>query len=235
MPPRRADVKLDPFTPAAGVAPRSSYSELKYRLRFAWPLKAFGTAALMGVFFAAYFALLRHPAFPVTLMPVTRLDRALPFQAWSMIFYASLWVYVPLASAPLANWNELRRYGFSAVLLSAAGLAIFWAWPTAVPRDPIESGDDAAFAFLRSVDASGNACPSLHAAFAVFSALWLDRALRDLRAEGWVRWMNAAWCAGIVYSTLATKQHVAVDVVAGAALGAIAAWLALERGEPSAR
>jgi membrane-associated phospholipid phosphatase len=33
------------------------------------------------------------------------------------------------------------------------------------------------------------------------------------------------WCIGVVYSALATRQHVAVDVLAGLALGALAAWL----------
>ena len=38
---------------------------------------------------------------------------------------------------------------------------------------------------------------------------------------------NWAWCIGIVYSTLATLQHVAVDVLAGLALGVVAAYLSL--------
>jgi len=31
--------------------------------------------------------------------------------------------------------------------------------------------------------------------------------------------LNVAWCLGIVYSTLATKQHVLLDVIPGALLG----------------
>ena len=35
---------------------------------------------------------------------------------------------------------------------------------------------------------------------------------------------NMLWCGAIVYSTLATKQHVVLDVVGGLALGAAAGW-----------
>ncbi len=76
---------------------------------------------------------------------------------------------------------------------------------------------------MKSVDAAGNACPSLHVAFAIFTALWLARLLREVMAPLAVRLFNAGWCAAIIYSTLATKQHVAVDVFAGTTLGAGAA------------
>jgi membrane-associated phospholipid phosphatase len=39
--------------------------------------------------------------------------------------------------------------------------------------------------------------------------------------------INGGWCSAIVYSTLATRQHVAVDIAAGLLLGGLAAWLSL--------
>jgi membrane-associated phospholipid phosphatase len=38
-----------------------------------------------------------------------------------------------------------------------------------------------------------------------------------------VRALNWIWCLGILYSTVATRQHVFLDVLAGAALGAVIA------------
>ncbi len=73
--------------------------------------------------------------------------------------------------------------------------------------------------FLKNVDASGNACPSLHVAFAVFAAGWLDRVLRRLHASQPALALNILWAVAIAYSTLATHQHVALDVLAGALLG----------------
>ena len=78
-------------------------------------------------------------------------------------------------------------------------------------------------------DAAGNACPSLHVAFAVFSGMWLERVLKAIRASWVLRVLNVAWCAGITYATLATKQHVVVDVVAGALLGGIVGAIGLSR------
>ena len=111
--------------------------------------------------------------------------------------------------------------------LGAAGLGIFLFWPTAVPPLAVDWSQHPAFAFLQSVDASGNACPSLHVAFAVFSAVWFARLLPQLGAGRFVRVLNWLWCLGIVYSTMATRQHVFLDVLAGAGLGAITAGVHL--------
>jgi membrane-associated phospholipid phosphatase len=77
------------------------------------------------------------------------------------------------------------------------------------------------------MDASGNALPSLHVATAVFSGIWLHHLLRRFGAPPWILILNWAWCTGIVYSAMATRQHVAVDVLAGLVLGVLAAGLSL--------
>jgi membrane-associated phospholipid phosphatase len=60
-------------------------------------------------------------------------------------------------------------------------------------------------------------------AFAVFSAMSLGRSLRQLGAGVAARGANWLWCLGILYSTVATGQHVLADVAAGAVLGTVAA------------
>jgi len=47
--------------------------------------------------------------------------------------------------------------------------------------------------------------------------------LREMRSSPWLLGLNWAWCAGILYSTVATRQHVVLDVLAGAVLGALVA------------
>jgi membrane-associated phospholipid phosphatase len=81
--------------------------------------------------------------------------------------------------------------------------------------------------FLKNVDAAGNAFPSLHVATAIFSGIWLDCLLRRFGAPRWSLLFNWMWCIGIIYSTLATRQHVAVDVWGGLMLGGATAWLSL--------
>ena len=121
-------------------------------------------------------------------------------------------------------------YGLSALLLALVGLLIFFFWPTAVPAMDVDWSRYPAFAFLKTVDASGNACPSLHAAFAVFTAIWLQRIFRQANAGLLPGLLNGLWCLAILYSTLATRQHVLIDAMSGAALGGIAGALGLAFG-----
>jgi membrane-associated phospholipid phosphatase len=113
------------------------------------------------------------------------------------------------------------------VLLAAVGFGIFLFWPTAVPAPDIDWTRYPYIAFLKSVDAAGNACPSLHVAYAVLTAIWLDRLLRGLQTPRLIHLLNWAWCLVIAYSTLATKQHVALDLAAGTLLGAAMAAIHL--------
>jgi membrane-associated phospholipid phosphatase len=188
-----------------------------------WPAKMIGTALGMAGFFVAYFWVLKHPVFPVTLMPLTAVDRLIPFRAEALPLYLSLWIYVSLAPALLIDRRELVSCAVAWAGLSVIGLGLFLAWPTAVPSPGVEWSQHPAFAYLHAADAAGNACPSLHVAFAVFTAVWLGRLLRQMAAGRVVRGFNWLWCAGILYSTLAIRQHVWLDVLAGAALGAAVA------------
>ncbi|HWI11567.1 MAG TPA: phosphatase PAP2 family protein, partial [Burkholderiaceae bacterium] len=77
----------------------------------------------------------------------------------------------------------------------------------------------AGFGVLKGVDAAGNACPSLHVAVAIFTAIWIDHVLRQARAPLALRAVNIGWFALIAWSTLAIKQHVVLDVAAGMLLG----------------
>ena len=212
---------MDALTPAAGGL-REAWARFASR----WWLKTLGLSAYMTVFMFIYFTLLRHPLFSVTLMPLSALDRLIGFAPWSVWLYATLWIYISLVPSLLWAWSEMRIYLVQVTLLSLLGFGLFLFWPTAVPKLPMDGAASSwVVGFLKSVDAAGNACPSLHVAFSVLTAVWLQRLLRYLGAAHWLRVLNWLWCLGIVYSTLATKQHVAIDLYAGAALGLAVALL----------
>jgi membrane-associated phospholipid phosphatase len=195
-------------------------------------LKAIGTTAFISTFFVAYFYVLRHPAYAPTVMPVLWLDRAIGFEPLALPLYLSLWLYVSLLPAFIATRAELYRYGASMALMCALGLSIFYFWPTGAPTPDIDWSQYPDMDFLKNIDASGNACPSLHVATAFFTAIWFRHLLRRFGGPWWILVFNWAWCAGIVYSTIAIRQHVAVDAAAGLVLGGVAAWLSL-RQRPS--
>lgn len=100
-------------------------------------------------------------------------------------------------------------------------LAIFYWLPNAVPPANIDWTLYPGVAFLKGVDAAGNACPSLHVATAVFSSFWLYWLLRELRQSWHGQGLQILWSVAIVYSTMATKQHVSLDVLGGVLLGAV--------------
>jgi membrane-associated phospholipid phosphatase len=191
------------------------------RLAALWPLKFFGLTGGMTAFFYAYFWLLHHPARPPVIMPLTVVDAWVPFMPAALPLYLSLWVYVSLAPALLVSRARLFSYYLTALGLAVSGLLLFYACPTAVPPAGETWAPGSAFAFLKNADASGNACPSLHVAFAVFTAFVLARQFHQLGAGRAARALNGLWCAGIVWSTLATRQHVFLDAAAGSVLGAV--------------
>lgn len=190
------------------------------------PLKAFGMMFFIGVFFGIYFYLLKHPAYSVTVMQVTQLDKLISFQPLALPVYLSLWGYLALPLMFLSTRKALFEYGLAMVLMCITGLIIFYFWPTAAPIATIDWTQYPSVHFLKNLDASGNACPSLHVSTALFSGIWLNYLLRRFNAPAWVRIINWIWCIGILYSTIATRQHVVVDVVGGIVLGGLAAMIA---------
>lgn len=142
-----------------------------------WPSKILGTTLDLTGFFVLYFWVLNHPLRLVTLVPLTAVDQWVGFWPGALPLYLSLWLYVSLAPALLVVRRELVSYGLATMGLSLVGLGLFYVWPTTVPRPDIDWSQHPGLVFLKSADASGNACPSLQVAFAVFTAIWLGRLL----------------------------------------------------------
>ena len=180
-----------------------------------------GTAFLTGLFFIGYFYVQRHPAYAPTVLPLTALDRMISFQPQALVAYASLWIYIGVGPGLQRTSSELDVYALWMCGLCISGLGIFYFWPTQVPALTAETTNFPGFAMLRGVDKASNACPSMHVAVAIFTAARVDDVLRSTRSPLLLRLLNAAWFVVIAYSTLAIKQHVALDLAAGALLGLI--------------
>lgn len=211
------------------LAPLAWYRQVAIALpRHLW-LKAMVTPLFIALFFGAYLYLLKSPSFPTTVMPLTVLDHLISFQPSAMPLYVSLWVYVSLPPAILGTRRELFDYAAAMAINCLIGLLIFYFWPTSVPAAQVDWALYPGMDYLKSMDAAGNACPSLHVATATFSAIWLNFILSRFGVPNWLRYVNWMWCAGIIYSTIAIRQHVVVDVVAGLVLGLLVAKLSLRQ------
>lgn len=209
----------------AASQPLSWHAQIVYRLKSDWLLKSVGTSVFMAAFFYCYFAVLRSPAFPVGIMPTTPVDDAIIFWPSAFYIYASLWVYTSLVPALQPSFYRLTVYGWGIGLVCATGLVFFYFWPTAVPFSSANWFNDPSMKVLRELDMAGNACPSLHVASSIFTAMCMRRQLSSMACPNWLHAINWVWCALIVYSTMAIKQHVMWDVVAGLILGIVFAVL----------
>lgn len=199
------------------------------RVVFMWPLKALGTMGFMVLFFLGYFTVLRNPLTPPLVMPVTRLDTWIGFSPSAFPAYVSLWVYVSLAPALLGSLRSLLAFGLWIGWLCAFCLVIFWIFPTSTPPFPIDWQAYPEFALIKGLDAAGNAFPSLHVASAVFSAFWLNRLFAQLAAPKALQWLSALHCSVIIWSTIATRQHVVLDVLGGVVVGVVFAILSFRQ------
>ncbi len=222
--------------PSLPTATRSSWlRQLAQRLLYLWPVKAVGTTVFMVAFFQAYFFVLRNPGSTPRVMPQIWLDHWVPFAPQAFGVYASLWVYVSLPPALMGNFRGLVRFTIWVTLMCALCLALFWAFPTQVPEPSIDWSAYPYLSFLKGVDASGNACPSLHVASAVFTTFWLHHLFGAMGAPRALGWMSHLFCVAIAWSTLATLQHVALDVLAGALVGWVFARLSLYQAQAALR
>lgn len=161
--------------------------------------------------------------------PELSLDRAFPVvPAWALV-YGALYLFLIVLPVFVVRQDELLRHTVFAYLsVWIAAYAVFLAYPTVAPRPTEVMGDGFAvwgLRFLYEADPPLNCFPSLHVAHSFVSALACLRVHRGVGAL-------ALGCASVVgLSTLFTKQHYVLDVLAGMLLAAVAYAIFL-RGRP---
>ena len=179
-----------------------------------------------------YFGLQRLALFPRRTLPALALDGWIDFAPGWLWAYLSIALLVPLAPLLATRRDDLWRYARGLALVCVPCFVAFLLVPVEGPR-PEALPAHGAYEWLASVDRPTNSFPSLHAALAVYSMLFACRVLRrDLSRAPWTALAAAGsvWVLAILYSTLATRQHWAIDLPAGVLL----AWVADARAWRSA-
>lgn len=160
------------------------------------------------------------------LLPLTTLDRVIPFWPVSGVLYFAAFVFLLLTFIALwAERERAMRFLYACLFAQLVGMLCFLLWPTTYPRQlyppPSSTGalGAALVAWCRSHDRAVNCLPSLHVSTVMICIL----ALRGSR------WFLPALLAAVplALSTLTFKQHYVLDVMAGAALGGLAGALFL--------
>ncbi len=160
-------------------------------------------------------------------MPLIMVDHLIPINLHSVYIYHS-WLLLPLLVVMLIpTWALLKRYSTAIFAVNAVSFLVFMCFPTEVPR-PIDLTDaPRLYQLTVLVDEPTNACPSLHASVTTLCGCFMFVLLGRFRWNPLWRAMVIVWALGILWSTLATGQHVCIDIVAGTLLGALASGLAL--------
>lgn len=195
------------------------------RLTTLWQEKLRLTAVLNVLFWVFYLFLSRHALFPVHTLPMTCLDRWAGFQPhfWAWV-YESNFLLVGVVPWLIDSRGELRRYASGFALLSVICFVVFALFPVGSPR-PANLETSPFLIFITRVDGPLNAFPSLHAGCLIYTLAWARR-LSGARFNLWIAVLVLAWVALILFATLATKQHYAIDLLAGGVIGWTAYWFA---------
>jgi membrane-associated phospholipid phosphatase len=159
--------------------------------------------------------------------PELSLDRAVPLvPAWALV-YGSLYLFLIVLPVFVVRQQEhIRRTVFAYLTVWVTAYVCFLIYPTVAPRPGEVVGEGFAVSglrFLYSADPPYNCFPSIHVAHSFVSALAVHR---THRAVG----VAATLCAVLVAaSTLFSKQHYVLDVVAGTVLAWVAYMVFLRR------
>jgi membrane-associated phospholipid phosphatase len=206
--------------------------EIQERLSAFWKGKLVFTVVLNLLFWPIYTWLSHHSFLPVHTVPKTWLDTNVPLwpNPWAFV-YMSQFGYVAAVPWLMRTGPGLRRYLYGAVLLSVVSFVIFILYPVQGPRPAILE-TTGLLALIQQSDGIFNSIPSLHAGFLGYSYAAGWRLFRG-RLPWWAILGFLVWGAGILYSTMATKQHWVADLVAGAILGWFADWLVWRGADPS--
>ncbi len=189
-----------------------------------WRVKLAVTAIVSLFFWSGYLFLSRHAFVAVHTCHAAWLDTWAGFRPrpWSWI-YESIFLLTGVVPWLIVSRDELRRYVTGFGLLAAASFVVFALYPVASPRPSGVETTPFLF-FITRVDGPLNAFPSLHAGCLIYN-LALVRRLFSRRLHPLVAAALLVWAALILFGTLATKQHYAVDLLAGGLLGWLADWI----------
>jgi membrane-associated phospholipid phosphatase len=153
-------------------------------------------------------------------VPELALDRVFPLQPIWALIYGSLYLFLILLPVLVIREQEhIRRTMVAYLMVWITAYVCFLIYPTIAPRPSDVVGEGFVFwglRFLYSADPPYNCFPSLHVAHSFVSAFACYRLHRGVG-------IISAVCATFVgISTLYTKQHYILDVIAGIFLACLA-------------
>jgi membrane-associated phospholipid phosphatase len=164
-----------------------------------------------------------HVSSPLRLTP-SPIDNFIPFTSWAIWIYHSQFVFLLLSIYIIKKPENLSHTFYAMAMACLLSFAIFIIYPTTIPR-LVQTSDGLtakAFQILYSIDSAANCFPSLHVSLACLSAIGVFHEKKRFSA------FAILWACLIAFSTMATKQHYFVDVIAGLAIAIISRLTAVK-------
>lgn len=165
----------------------------------------------------------------------SRLDEQIPFVPWTIIIYLGCYVFWIMNYIIGCRQDRDRAFRFMSADFFAklVCLLCFLIFPTTNIRPVIEGNSiwEELMRLLYHVDAADNLFPSMHCLTSAFCFI----AVRgNEKVPKWYKTASFLMAASICVSTLTTRQHVLIDVIAGVALSELS-WLFVEKSGFSRR
>lgn len=177
---------------------------------------------LVVIWILAPYAILQHVEIsPVLWMPALAIDKAVA------VFFPSIWLYYSfyllLGLVGLTVEKKLFiQYLYTIGWVTAVSHAVFLFLPNGVMRSDIDfQTAPPIYQLLASVDLPRNAMPSLHASLSVVAAIAVQFSSVFPKWSKPLVWL---WVLVIFWSTIAIRQHVSLDLIAGSVIAAIVWW-----------
>lgn len=149
-------------------------------------------------------------------------DLAIPVNFHSLWFYLTFYGLLGWIGLSVDERN-FKRYIHSIWWTALFSHLVFLLIPNGVTREAIDAESaPLVYQWLVLADEPRNAFPSLHASLSILAGLTaiVSPSLRPIfKVTAWI------WVIGILWSTIALRQHYAVDLISGSALALVVWWI----------
>lgn len=165
------------------------------------------------------------------LLPLTAVDRGVPFLPWTGWIYATVFPFPLLAVGLVREDRAIRTILAAFLAVTTVCFAVFLLYPTIYPRPALAGGGLLSWPLrtIYGIDLPKNCLPSGHVTAAFLTAFAVRQSRPALGPAA------LFWAVVICVSTLTTKQHYLWDVITGFLLSAAGYEAARSYYAPPAR
>ncbi|OGF29576.1 hypothetical protein A2533_05110 [Candidatus Falkowbacteria bacterium RIFOXYD2_FULL_35_9] len=171
-----------------------------------------------------------------TLFPLWDIDNLMPFLPWTLIVYSSIFGLIFIMPFLINSELMLKRTLLTGVSLITVNLAFFIIMPIEYPARPaidsvLEIGSfwHNVYSILYNTDNAKNCFPSMHVSMVTFFVLIFYKTRPTMFK------IFSIYGVFVALSTMTTKQHYFIDVVAGLLLAGLVYVIVGEEMVPQTR